>query len=113
MTIFRSLQWGFVVGILAVSGLPVLGDEISVSEPLTQANFAQLIPTSYPTISPNFNRLRPTTLPLIDPSIARVHITENLAYPLERPLLLTNEGPRLSATAASRRALKRAGSDER
>jgi hypothetical protein len=99
MTVFRSLQWGFVVGIFAVSGLPALGDEINVGEPLIQANFDQLIPTSYPTISPKFNRLRPTTLPLIDPGIARVHITENLVYPLEQPLLLTNEVSGFSAAA--------------
>ena len=97
----RSLQWALVMVALATSGLPALADDNYLSMPLTQARFDQLIPTSYPTIRPTFNRLIPTTLPLIQPGIARVHITENLIYPLSQPLLIVNQRPESWAASVS------------
>ena len=98
----RSLQWALVMVALAMSGLPALADDDNyLGMPLTQARFDRLIPTSYPTIRPTFNRLIPTTLPLIQPGIARVHITENLVYPLSQPLLIVNERPESWAASLS------------
>ena len=77
---------------LALSGVRATADDANVSEPLIQARFDQLIPTSYPTIRPSFDRLIQTTLPLTDPGIGRVPITENLVHPLDQQLLIVNEG---------------------
>src|SRR4030095_9088417 len=101
----RSLQWALVMVALAMSGLPALADDDNyLGMPLTQARFHRLIPTSYPTVRPPFNRLIPTTLPLVQPGIARVHITENLVYPLSQPLLIVNEGAGSWAASLSHRA---------
>ena len=100
----RSLQWALVIVILAMSGLPASADDDNyLGMPLTQARFDRLIPTSYPTIRPTFNRLIPTTLPLIQPGIARVHVTENLVYPLSQPLLIVNQRPESWAASLSHR----------
>lgn len=104
----RSLQWASMMITLAMSGLPALADDNYLDMPLTQARFDRLIPTSYPTIRPKFNRLIPTTLPLIQPGIARVHITENLVYPLSQPLLIVNERPESWAASLSQRPRPRA-----
>src|ERR1700760_4633248 len=85
-------QWLFVVTALALSGVQAMADYANSDEPLVQARFDQLIPTSYPTLRPSFDGLVQTTLPLIDPGIARVPITENLVHPLDQPLLIVNEG---------------------
>lgn len=108
MKTVRSLQWALVVFVLAMSGLPALADDNYLERPLIQASFDRLIPTSYPTFRPKFNRLIPTTLPLIRPGIARVHITENLVYPLSQPLLIVNERPEAWAAALSQRPRPRA-----
>src|SRR5882757_5985387 len=85
-------QWLFVAGALAFSGVWATADDANSGEPLIQARFDQLIPTSYPTMRPSFDRLIQTTLPLSDPGIARVSITENLVRPLDQPLVIVNEG---------------------
>ena len=85
-------QWLFVATALALSGVRATADDANFSEPLIQARFDQLIPTSYPTLRPSFERLIQTTLPLTDPGIARVPITENLVHPLDQQLLIVNEG---------------------
>ena len=64
-------QWLFVATALALSGVRATADDANFSEPLIQARFDQLIPTSYPTLRPSFERLIQTTLPLTDPGIAR------------------------------------------
>jgi hypothetical protein len=111
-------QWLFVATALALSGVRATADDANFGEPLIQARFDQLIPISYPTIRPSFDRLIQTTWPLTDPGIARVPITENLVRPLDRPLLIVNEGwgqlpairlkresvPELRQTSASRHA---------
>ena len=88
----RGRRWLFVATALALSGVRAMADDASFSEPLIQARFDQLIPTSYPTITPRFDRLIQRTWPLTDPGIARVPITENLVRPLDQPLLIVNEG---------------------
>ena len=88
----RSRQWLFVATALALSGVRATADDANSGEPLVQARFDQLIPTSYPTLRPGFDRLIQTTLPLTDPGIARVPITENLVRPLDQPLVIVNEG---------------------
>jgi hypothetical protein len=120
-------QWLFVATALALSGVRATADDANVSEPLIQARFDQLIPTSYPTLRPSFERLIQTTLPLTDPGIARVPITENLVHPLDQQLLIVNEGwgqlpgirpkresiPGLRQTSASRHAQARSGGKAR
>jgi hypothetical protein len=109
MKFSRTLPWVLVMVALAMSGLPALADDDNyLGLPLTQARFDRLIPTSYPTIRPTFNRLIPTTVPLIQPGIARVHITENLVYPLSQPLLIVNERPESWAASLSHRPRPRA-----
>ena len=103
MKSFRTLPWAFVIVALAMSGLSALADDNYLEGPLTQARFDRLIPTSYPTIRPKFTRLIPTTLPLVQPGVARVHITENLVYPLSQPLLIVNERPESRAASLSQR----------
>src|SRR6476660_41990 len=85
-------QWLFVATALALSGVRATADDANSGEPLVQARFDQLIPTSYPTLRPGFDRLIQTTGPLTDPGIARVPITENLVHPLDQQLLIVNEG---------------------
>src|SRR4029077_19679249 len=88
----RSRQWLFVATALALSGVRATADDANSGEPLVQARFDQLIPTSYPTLRPGFDRLIQTTGPLTDPGIARVPIPENLVHPLDQQLLIVNEG---------------------
>ena len=88
----RGRQWLFVATALALSGVRATADDANSGEPLVQARFDQLIPTSYPTLRPSFDRLIQTTGPLTDPGTARVPITENLVHPLDQPLLIVNEG---------------------
>lgn len=108
MKSFRTLPWALVMVALAMSGLPALAEDNYLDMPLTQARFDRLIPTSYPTIRPKFTRLIPTTLPLVQPGVARVHITENLVYPLSQPLLIVNERPESWAASLSHRLRPRA-----
>jgi hypothetical protein len=108
MKSFRTLPWVLAIVALAMSGLPALGDDNYLERPLIQATFNRLIPTSYPTFKPGFHRLIPTTLPLIQPGIARVHITENLVYPIYQPLLIVNEKPESWAASLSQRPRPRA-----
>ena len=111
-------QWLLVATALALSGVRATADDATFSEPVIQARFDQLIPTSYPTLRPSFDRLIQTTLPLTDPGIARVPITENLVRPVDQSLLIVNEGlgqlpairpkresiPELRQTSANRHA---------
>ena len=120
-------QWLFVATGLALSGVRATADDAHSGEPLVQARFDQLIPTSYPTLRPSFERLIQTTLPLTDPGIARVPITENLVHPLDQQLLIVNEGlgqlpairpkresmPELRQRSASRHAPARSGGKAR
>ena len=85
-------QWLLVATALALSGVRATADDANSAEPLVQARFDQLIPTSYPTIRPSFDRLIQTTRLLTDPGIARIPITENLVHPLDQQLLIVNEG---------------------
>ena len=66
------------------------GEYIYLEEPLIQAQFDRLIPTSYPTITVHFSELRATTWPLIYPGVPQVHITENLIHPTDQALLGVN-----------------------
>ncbi|HEX5177478.1 MAG TPA: hypothetical protein VFV83_10635 [Chthoniobacteraceae bacterium] len=102
MKTVRSLQWPVMLVALAINSLPALADDNYLDRPLIQATFDRLIPTSYPTFRPRFNRLIPTTLPLLQPGVARVHITENLVYPLSQPLLIVNEWPGSWAVAPAK-----------
>ena len=113
-------QWLFVACALALSGVPAMADDANLGEPVIQARFDQLIPTSYPTLRPSFDRLIRTTWPLTDPGVARVPITENLVRPLDQQLLIVNEGwgqlPTIRArtqTSASRHAPARSGGKAR
>jgi hypothetical protein len=113
-------QWLFVATALALSGVRATADDANLGEPLVQARFDQLIPTSYPTIRPSFDRLIQTTLPLTDPGVARVPITENLVRPLDQQLLIVNEGwgqlPAIrpkTQTSVSRHAPARSGGKAR
>ena len=67
-------------------------DDSNYGLPVTQVQFDKLIPMSYPTTSPGYDRLRQTIWPLIDPGVAKIPTTENLVYPTDQPLLITNEG---------------------
>lgn len=90
----RSLQWALSSIVLAVTNLCALGENTDFGQPLVQAQFDRLIPTSYPTYHPSFTRLQPTTRPLIHPGIPTVHITENLTQAFAKPLLITGQRPR-------------------
>ena len=83
-------QWLFVATALALSGVPAMADDANLGEPLIQARFDQLVPTSYPTIRPRFDRLIQTSWPVIHPGVAQVPITANLVRPLDQPLLIVN-----------------------
>jgi len=80
--------------ILVISALPfctttAMGDNGNASEPrpLIQADFTRLVPISYPLVTTRFNTLKPTTYPISETGVARVHTTENLLRPVEKPLL--------------------------
>ncbi len=85
-------EWAVVVIVFLVAGTRVSGDDSYSGQPLIQARFDNLIPTSYPTATSRFDRLRETTWPLVDPGVATIPITDNLVYPLDQPLLITSEG---------------------
>jgi hypothetical protein len=74
---------------LAVCVARAWAEDAYTSQPLAQAQFDKLIPTSSPTATTTFNRLRQTTWPLINPGVANVPITENLIHPVDYPLLIT------------------------
>ena len=63
------------------------GGDVSEPRPLIQADFTRLVPISYPLITTRFNTLKPTTYPVSETGAARVHTTENLVRPTEKPLL--------------------------
>jgi hypothetical protein len=77
---------------LLVSARQAVADGAYYGQPLTQASFDKLIPTSYPTATVRFDRLHQTTWPLIDPGVATVPITDNLIHPTDYPLLVPTEG---------------------
>lgn len=79
----------FVVLAFAIGNARAYSDYLYVDQPLVQARFNELIPTSYPTIKPDFNKLQPTTWPLICPGAPQIHITEGLVHPTELALLLS------------------------
>ena len=85
-------QWVGVVIVSLVACMRAVGDDTYFCQPLIQAQFDKLIPTSYPTATSRFDRLRETTWPLVDPGVATIPITDNLVHPLEHPLLITSEG---------------------
>jgi|KBSMisStaDraftv2_1062788.scaffolds.fasta_scaffold75620_2 hypothetical protein len=85
-------QWVVVVIVSLVACMRAVGDDSYSGQPLIQAQFDKLIPTSYPTATSRFDRLRETTWPLVDPGVATIPITDNLVHPLEHPLLITSEG---------------------
>jgi hypothetical protein len=85
-------EWAVVVVVSLVACMRVSGDDSYSGQPLIQARFDNLIPTSYPTATARFDRLRETTWPLVDPGVATIPITDNLVYPLDQPLLITSEG---------------------
>jgi hypothetical protein len=75
---------------LAASSLCAMGQGTDFEQPLIQARFDHLVPTTYPTTQTNFSRLKPTTWPLIDPETRQIHITENVTQAFVRPLLITD-----------------------
>jgi hypothetical protein len=79
-----------LVSVLTFCTTKAKGDDTYAGQPLIQAEFTRLVPTSYPLKTTRFTALKPTSYPVIQPGIARVHITEKLVHPLERPLLRTN-----------------------
>jgi hypothetical protein len=90
MTFVRVLGRIFVVSALTFCTTKAMGDGSYPAQPLIQADFTRLVPRSYPLATTRFNALKPTTYPVLQPGIARVHITENLVHPIERPLLRSN-----------------------
>jgi hypothetical protein len=85
----RSLQWSFLIVVLALGLVRGSAEELDTGAPLVHVSFDGLVPTSYPVVHPRFDRLRSTIYPLITPDIPRVHITENLLIATAQPLLLT------------------------
>lgn len=79
-----------IICAVALAHASAYSDYVYDEQPLVQAQFDRLIPTSYPTIAPDFGLLRPTTSPLIYPGVPQIHITENLSRPTEQPLLIVN-----------------------
>lgn len=90
MTFVGALEKIFLVAVFAAGASQALGEGSYEGQPLTQVQFNQLVPITYPLATTRFNSLKPTTYPVIQPGIARVHITEKLVRPLERPLLRTH-----------------------
>lgn len=90
MKTIRILFGAIFIFAVALTQARATNDDVYFSAPLTQVTFDRLIPTFYPTIEPHFNGLQPTTYPLIYPGVPRVHITENLVYPSDQPLLIVN-----------------------
>jgi hypothetical protein len=84
----KTLLLSFVIFAAAINAALAYSEYVYLEEPLIQAQFEQLIPTSYPTIKVQFNKLRPTTWPLIYPGVPQVHITENLIHPTDQTLLV-------------------------
>jgi hypothetical protein len=87
MNSIRVLGRIFVVSALTFCTTKAMGDDSYPGQPLIQADFTRLVPRSYPLATTGFNALKPTTYPVFQPGIARVHITEKLVRPIERPLL--------------------------
>jgi len=88
-------QWLFLsaaAALILCADRAAAADDSNYGLPLTQVQFDKLIPMSYPTTSPGYDRLRQTIWPLIDPGVAKIPTTENLVYPMDQPLLITNEG---------------------
>jgi len=91
MMIVRLLGKVFALSLLALCATRAMGDGGTYSgQALIQVNFDRLVPITYPLATVQFNGLKPSSYPVIDPGIARVHITENLAHPMEQPLLGSN-----------------------
>ena len=67
-----------------------MGDGSYPGQPLVQVEFNHLVPRSYPLVTTQFNALKPSSYPVIQSGVAKVHITEKLVRPTERPLLRTN-----------------------
>lgn len=109
----RRLPWALGGIFLAVTSLCAWGEDTDFEQPLVQARFDHLIPTSYPTFSPSFRRLKPTTEPLIHPGIPTVHITENLTQAFSEPLLITSVRPRPIVTTGDYRAISLPGKPPR
>ena len=114
MTVTRRIR--FVLATLAavalaISSLCAAGERTHFDQPLVQARFDHLVPTSYPTVQTDFTRLRSTTWPLINPGIAEVHITENLAQAFARPVLVTDYAAVPLVTTPAYRVLLRSAGD--
>jgi hypothetical protein len=84
----KTLLQSFIVCALAINTALAYSEYVYLDEPLIQAQFDRLIPTSYPTIETTFDQLRPTTWPLLHPGIPQIHITENLIHPTDQALLI-------------------------
>ncbi|HEY2713753.1 MAG TPA: hypothetical protein VGI60_14660 [Chthoniobacterales bacterium] len=104
-------EWFVVVIVFLAACTRAIGDDSNLGQPLIQAQFDKLIPTSYPTATSRFDRLRETTWPLIDPGVATIPITDNLVHPLEQPLLITSEGvgqfPRIKSIQETVKVVRR------
>ena len=90
MTFVRLLGRIFVVSALTFCTVKARGDDSYPGKPLIQADFNRLVPRSYPLVTTQFGALKPTNYPVFQPGVARVHITEKLVHPTERPLLRSN-----------------------
>jgi hypothetical protein len=78
-----------LVGALPFCTTTAMGDGGDVSEPrpLIQVDFNRLVPITYPLVTTRFNTLKPTAYPVSETGVARVHTTENLIRPIDKPLL--------------------------
>jgi len=90
MKIAFGRPWLLLAMGLALSGVRATADEASYGQPLIQARFDQLIPTSYPTTTARFDRLIQRSWPVIHPGVPQVPITENLLRSVDQPLLIVN-----------------------
>ena len=115
MKTFDGRPWLLLTTVLALNSVRVMADDTNYGQPLIQARFDQLVPTSYPTIRPRFDRLIQTSWPVIHPGVAQVPITANLVRALDQPLLIVNpvgrpylqSGRRGEATSKPRPTLAR------
>jgi len=87
----RRLMVVLTIAFLAC-GTRAMANDGYYGQPLIQASFDKLIPTSYPTATARFDRVHSTTWPLIDPGVANIPITANLIHPTDYPLLIPTEG---------------------
>ena len=83
----RGLGKMLVVLTLAFCTTKAMGDGGDPGRPLIQADFTRLVPICDSVVTTRFNALKPTTYPVSETGVARIHPTENLVRPIDKPLL--------------------------